>query len=135
MDIYEIKEYLNEQYPDLRLGAEYTRPHGTIEITGRIQYGFYVHDHLVETGTIDANLKWHLQKLIDLAQTQLDRMKIRDGEKQEILGVQAVLVEGGEYWVSPDDYVKLLNEGGEGPQSEASMQFDGKPIRYHEGME
>ncbi|KKN77837.1 hypothetical protein LCGC14_0355740 [marine sediment metagenome] len=135
MDINEIQEYLNEQYLDLRLNTQHksmpVEVPDVIEIIGRIQYGFFVEEHGASTGVIDARVKEHLGHLIDLAQHSLDMLKIKTGIKQEILGVQAVLVEGGEYWVSETDYVTLLNQGGEGSQSAASMEFGGKPIKYH----
>ena len=137
MDINEIQEYLNKQYPDLNLNTDRRSPGANPEVIGRIQYGFIVEERGASTGEIDAGLKTSLLELIDLAQTDLDKMKIRDGVKQEILGVQAVLVvvdDVGEYWVSPEAYTKLLNEGGEGPQSQAAMAFDGRPIKYHEAI-
>ena len=135
MDIDRIQEYLNKEYPDLRLNVRHRQDKdGSIEVIGRIQYGFFVEEHGAPTGVIDARVKEHLGHLIDLAQHSLDTLKIKTGIKQEILGVKAVLVEGGEYWVSEESYVKLLDQGGEGPQSEALMQFGGKPILYHEAM-
>lgn len=134
MNINEIKEYLSEQYPDLRLNVNRNRQHSCVEVVGRLQYGFFVHEHKTSEAALDAELRTNLESLIDLAQNDLDKMKIKAGVKQEILGVQAVLVEGGEYWVSEADYVKLLNEGGQGPQSGAAMAFGDKPIKYHEAI-
>lgn len=133
MDVNGIQEYLNEEHPDLRLNIYSRSDKGplVVEIIGRVEYGFFL-AHNTSANLIDCDID-NVQSLVGFAQDVLDRMKIYRGTKLEVLGVQAVLVEGvegDEYWVSETDYVKLLNQ-----VSESSlMVFDGKPIKYHETL-